>query len=168
MTMNGDFLRMCKETNLHYSGTVILLQPQNLLLWKGNNITGLDRAWSSRSLKLPEFWDSRHMKVVRLSALCTRCLYSSGDIPATHFCRRLGRPQGYSAARRIKSVINAVESKTVLLCISFCTLCLYQHLPLLYWSQKCAYCSISALHNTTNFPHNLAFTNHRCSYLVAG
>jgi len=43
MTMNGDFIRMCKETNLHHSGTVIPLQPQNLLLWKDNNITGLDR-----------------------------------------------------------------------------------------------------------------------------
>ena len=131
MTMNGDFARMCKETNLHYSGTVIPLQPQNLVLWKGNNITG---PWGSRSSRLPEFWDSWHVKVVRLSAPCTRCLYSSGDIPATHLCWRLGRPQDHSAARRIKSMINTVESKTVLLCISFCALCLYQHLPLLYWS----------------------------------
>jgi len=112
MTMNGDFVRMCKGTNLLYSGTVIPLQPQNLLLWKGNIITG---PWGSRRLRLPEFWDSWQIKVVRLSALCTRCLYSSGNIPATHFCWRFIRPQGHSAARRIKLMINTVESKTILL-----------------------------------------------------
>jgi hypothetical protein len=53
--MNGDLIRMCKETNLHYSGTVIPLKPQNLLLWKGNNITGLDRLLGLRSLRFPEF-----------------------------------------------------------------------------------------------------------------
>jgi len=34
----------------------------------------------SRRLRLPEFLDNRHMKVVRLSALRTGRLYLSGDI----------------------------------------------------------------------------------------
>jgi len=115
------------------------------------------------------------MKVVRLSALCIRCLYSSGDIPATHFCWRLCRPQDHSASRRIKSMINTVESKTVLLCISFCALCLINislSLSLCCTDHRSVcllpHCSVSALHNTTNFPHILAFTNHGFSNLVAG
>jgi len=32
------------------------------------------------------FQDSRHVKVVRLSALCTGRLSSPGNIPGTHFC----------------------------------------------------------------------------------
>jgi hypothetical protein len=39
---------------------------------------------SSRRLKLQEFLDNRHMKVVRLSALRTGRLYSPGNIPGTH------------------------------------------------------------------------------------
>jgi hypothetical protein len=40
----------------------------------------------SRSLRLPEFLDNHHMKVVRLSALCTGCLYPIEEIPGSHFC----------------------------------------------------------------------------------
>jgi hypothetical protein len=46
------------------------------------------------------------MKVVRLSALRTGRLYPSGNIPGTHFCSRLSRPQGHSAAGRIMSTEN--------------------------------------------------------------
>jgi hypothetical protein len=35
------------------------------------------------------------------------CLYLPGDIPGTHFCYRLSRPQGSSVAGRIKSKENA-------------------------------------------------------------
>jgi len=34
----------------------------------------------------PRFQDSRHMKVVNLSALCTGRLYPAGNIPGTHLC----------------------------------------------------------------------------------
>jgi hypothetical protein len=48
------------------------------------------QAWTdlegSKRLRHPGFLDSRHMKVVMLSALHTGRLYSPGDIPATHFC----------------------------------------------------------------------------------
>jgi hypothetical protein len=47
---------------------------------KGNAISV--QAWTgpkrSKKLSLPEFLDSRHMKVVRLSALRTGCLYPQG------------------------------------------------------------------------------------------
>ena len=40
------------------------------------------------------------MKVVRLSALRTGRLYPPGNIPGTHFCQRLSRPQGHGEAGR--------------------------------------------------------------------
>jgi hypothetical protein len=45
--------------------------------------------------------------VVRLSALRTGRLYSPGNIPGTHFCYRLSRPQGHSATGRIISMKNS-------------------------------------------------------------
>jgi len=41
--------------------------------------------YGCRRLKLPEFLNSRHMKVGRLLALCTDDLYFPGDTPSTHF-----------------------------------------------------------------------------------
>ena len=46
------------------------------------------------------------MKVVRLSALGTGRFYPPGNIPGTHFCKRLSQPQGHSAAGRIMSMKN--------------------------------------------------------------
>ena len=40
-----------------------------------------------------KFLDYRHVKVVKLSALRTDRLYSSGSIPGTHFCWSLSRPR---------------------------------------------------------------------------
>jgi len=48
--------------------------------------TGLDRTWGFQEVEAPRFQNNRHMKVVRLSALGTSRLYSSGNIPGTHFC----------------------------------------------------------------------------------
>jgi hypothetical protein len=42
---------------------------------ESNPITGLDRSWGFQEVEAPRFQDNRHMKVVRLSALCTSCLY---------------------------------------------------------------------------------------------
>jgi len=40
-----------------------------------NTITGLDRPWGFRDFEAPRFQDIQHMKVVRLSALSSGCLY---------------------------------------------------------------------------------------------
>jgi len=48
------------------------------------------QAWTfpdcSRRFEAPIFQDSRHMKVVRLSALRIGRLYPQGNIPGTHVC----------------------------------------------------------------------------------
>jgi hypothetical protein len=44
------------------------------------------------------------MKTARLSDLRTGRLYPPGDIPGSHCCYRLSRPQGHSAAEMIKSI----------------------------------------------------------------
>jgi hypothetical protein len=49
-------------------------------------ITGLDSPCGFQEVEAPRFQDSRHIKVVRLSALHTGHLYSPGNIPGTHFC----------------------------------------------------------------------------------
>jgi len=46
------------------------------------------------------------MKVVKLSALGTGRLYTPGNMPGTHFCYRLSRPQGHSGAGRNMSMKN--------------------------------------------------------------
>jgi hypothetical protein len=37
---------------------------------------GLDRPWGFQEIETPRFQDNQHMKVVRMSALCTSHLYS--------------------------------------------------------------------------------------------
>jgi len=53
---------------------------------KNNPNTGLDRPRGFQEIEAPKFQDSRHMKVVRLSALHTGPLHPAGNIPGTHFC----------------------------------------------------------------------------------
>ena len=61
---------------------------QNLGIGKGKAlpVTGLYNPWGFQEVEAPRFYDSRHMKVVRLSALRTGRLYSPENIPGTHFC----------------------------------------------------------------------------------
>jgi hypothetical protein len=63
--------------------------------------TGLDTPRGFQEVEAPRFLDNLHMKVVRLSAIRTGRVYPPGNIPGTHFCYRLSRPQGHSAADRI-------------------------------------------------------------------
>ena len=50
------------------------------------------------------------MKVARLSALRTGRFLPPGNIPGTHFCQRLSRPQGHSAAGRTMSMKNSSDT----------------------------------------------------------
>ena len=76
----------------------------SLLHGKAIQLQALTVPKGSRRLRLPESLDSRHMKVVRLSALHTGRPYSQGSIPDTHFSEGLSPPQGHSAAGKIKSM----------------------------------------------------------------
>ena len=58
------------------------------------------RPWELQELEFPRFLDNPHMRVVRLSALIAGRLYPPGTIPGTHFCLRLSRPQGHTAAEK--------------------------------------------------------------------
>ena len=74
-----------------------------------NPITGLDRPVGFQEVDASRFQDSQHMKVVRLSDLRTGRLIHQ-EIPGTHFCSRLSRPQGHSAAGRIMSMKNSNDT----------------------------------------------------------
>jgi hypothetical protein len=72
-------------------GAAIPLQP-----WTGREGSG--------------FQDSWHMKTVSLSALHIGRVYPPGNIPDTPFCWRLSQLQGHSAAGRIMSLINSIDT----------------------------------------------------------
>jgi len=72
---------------------------------QNNPFTGSDRPWGFEEDEAPRFQDNRHMKVVRLSALRTGRLYSSGNIPSTHFCWRLSQPKCHCPARRREHIL---------------------------------------------------------------
>jgi hypothetical protein len=71
----------------HQPGSWELCTPRvdNTVTWamtiKSNAITGLDGPCGFQKAEAPRFQDSRHMKVVRLSALLTGRLYPPGNIP---------------------------------------------------------------------------------------
>ena len=75
-----------------------------------NPSTGLERPWGFQEVEAPRFHDNRHMKVVRLSALLTGRLYPRENIPGTHFCQRLSRSQGHSAAGSVKPMKNSNDT----------------------------------------------------------
>jgi hypothetical protein len=68
------------------------------------------QAWTGptefQEIEASRFQDSRHIKVVRLSAVRTGRLCTPRNIPGTHFCYRLSQPQGHSATGRIMSMKN--------------------------------------------------------------
>jgi hypothetical protein len=74
-----------------------------------NPITGLQGPLRCQEYEAPRFQDNRHMKEVVLSALRTGRFYPPGKIYGTHFCWRLNRPQGHSAAGKIMSMKISME-----------------------------------------------------------
>jgi len=89
--------------------TVVLASYCSLWLFFYTH-TGLDRPWGLQVVEAPRFQDSRHRKVVRLSAVLSGSLYPAGNIPGTHFCWRLSHPRGHSAAGRIMSMKNSSDT----------------------------------------------------------
>ena len=77
---------------------------------KNNPITSLDRPWGFQEVEAPRFQDNRHMKVVRLVTTTHRPPLPPGSIPGTHVFYRLSRPQGHSAAGRIISMKNCIDT----------------------------------------------------------
>ena len=73
-------------------------------------VAGLNRPWGFQTFWAPRFQDNQHMTVVRLSATRTGRLYPPGNIPGTHLCWRLSRPQDHSTAGRIMSIKNCNET----------------------------------------------------------
>ena len=89
---------------------------------------GYFRPWGFQKFEAPRFRDSRHTKVVRLSAVSTGHLYPPGNIPGTHFRQTLSRPQGHSATGRIMSMKNSndtVGNRIRDLPATTCPVCLY-------------------------------------------
>jgi hypothetical protein len=70
------------------------------------------QAWTGpgefQEVQAPIFQDTRHTKVVRLSAWGTGHLYRPGIIPGTHLS--YSRPQGHSVNRRIMSIKNSNDN----------------------------------------------------------
>jgi hypothetical protein len=62
-----------------------LVQVRLVLLEKSNPITGLERPWGFQEFEAPKFRDSRHVKVVRLSAL-RRPHLPPRNVPGINFC----------------------------------------------------------------------------------
>ena len=75
-----------------------------------NPITGLDRPGGFQEAEAHTLQDSRHMKLVRLSALRTGHLYTPGNIPGTDFCQRLSQHQMHCAAGRLMSMKNSNDT----------------------------------------------------------
>ena len=58
-----------------------------------------------RKIRFSEFLDNQHMTVAKLPGLSTGRLNLPGDTHGTHFCQRLSRPSGHSAAGGINCPI---------------------------------------------------------------
>ena len=69
----------------HFNKTDGTVSKTYIWTQKSYPITGLERRRGFQEAEAPKFQDNRHMKVVRLSALRTGRLYSSGNNPGTHF-----------------------------------------------------------------------------------
>ena len=65
--------------------------------------TGLDSPRGLQVVEAPKIFTQSIHKAGKVVALHTGRLYPPGKIPGTHFSHRLSRPQGHSAAGRIKS-----------------------------------------------------------------
>jgi len=64
---------------------------------QSNPITGLGRPSGVQEVEATRCQGNLHMKISRMSSLRTGLLYPPGNIPGTHFCYILSRPQDHGA-----------------------------------------------------------------------
>ena len=79
-----------------------------------NPITALDRPWGFQEFEAPTFQDNQHMKVVRLSALCSGILNPLEIFLVLISVKRSSCHQGHSAARRMsmKNSNDTIRNRT--------------------------------------------------------
>jgi hypothetical protein len=67
-------------------------------------VTGHEGPQSCETSRIPHFLGNRLTVGGEVATLTRRPPFTPRKIPGTHFCLRLSRPQGHSAAGRIKSI----------------------------------------------------------------
>jgi hypothetical protein len=68
------------------------------------HVTGRGGPYGCETSRLPHFLDNRLTGGGKVISLKRQQPFTPNKIPGTHFCWRLCRPQGYSAAGRIRSI----------------------------------------------------------------
>jgi hypothetical protein len=104
-------LRPPRNRDPHLIHSVRLKYASDIRERYSNPCTGLDRPWGFQEIVAPRYQDNRHMKVVRLSVLCTSRLYLLRNI--THFWWRLRRLQRHCANGWIKSMKYSSDSNVI-------------------------------------------------------
>ena len=76
--------RDCKQHSA--ATTPVCLEPITARKCKAVPIQAYYRSWGFHDVEAPSFHDNQHMKVARLCAQITDCIYSPENIPAINFC----------------------------------------------------------------------------------
>jgi hypothetical protein len=95
-----------RGTNFEYSGSMGLEVKVKLSLYRPGRPLGL------REVEAPKFTDIRLIDGVKVVSPMQRPLFTPRKIPGTHFCQRLSRSQGNSAAGGLGKLKNSTSSGT--------------------------------------------------------
>jgi hypothetical protein len=74
------------------------------MLLESISVTGGGGPYDCETPRLPHFLDNRLTDGGEVVSLIRRSPFTPRKIPGTRFCWRLSRPQGHSAAGRIRSI----------------------------------------------------------------
>jgi hypothetical protein len=92
------------------SSTDLIGATTPTLKGKATPLQALTGPEGSRRLRLPDFLRQSAHEGGRVVSPTHRPPLPPGNIPGTHFCNRLSRPQGHSAAGRIMSMKNSNDT----------------------------------------------------------